>query len=70
MTWDEFCDILQEPIEGKHNLSTEMARLVTFSYALSTVVTELTKENEELKNRLFKLEDYVVEQLHHKAENE
>jgi proteasome assembly chaperone (PAC2) family protein len=64
MTYEEFINMLEEPIGIRQNLRTETANLTLFCYELSLKVEILEKENEELKTRLVKLEDMVVREVY------
>ena len=45
MTYEEFVDMLEEPIGGKHNFNTETANLAFFCYELSLKVEILKEKN-------------------------
>ena len=59
MTYDEFMDMLEEPIGGKHNFNTETANLALFCYELSLEVDILKEKNMELEKRLDNLREYI-----------
>ena len=59
MTYEEFVDMLEEPIGGKHNFNTETANLAFFCYELSLKVEILKEKNIELEKQIRELKRFV-----------
>lgn len=59
MTYEEFMNMLAEPIDGKFNSATEVARLAVFCYSLSKVVSELNEKVDNLEKKNSELKRFV-----------
>lgn len=60
MTYDEFLNMLEEPIGIRQNFRTETANLALFCYELSLKVDILKEKNIELEKRLDNLRDSYI----------
>lgn len=70
MTYEEFLNMIEEPIGIRQNFHTETANLALFCYELSLKVDilkeknmELEKENKRLEDLLIKYNDYFGRKL-------
>lgn len=68
MTYEEFCKVIDEPINGQHNHPSQFANLARFVYDMhienDKLKYDMHKEIERLKESLIHLQEYHGRELY------